>query len=389
MNLLAPSATVRGLVLAIAAAWSCAPAPAEGAVAVEIGTFENPTYVAVAPGEPDLLFVVERAGRIQVLKDERPLDASFLDISELVFGPPDTGAGGEQGLFSVAFPRNYDTSRRFYVAFTNNLGEFEVDEFQRFASTPLQADPSTRRVLLTIPHSGALNHYGGQMHFGPDDLLYISTGDGGNLTPPGEPARDLENLLGKILRIRPVAIGGRPYGIPQGNPFVGRAGRDEILAYGLRNPWRFSFDRGRIAIADVGQNQLEEVNFLHLRDAFGVNFGWPQFEGNLVFDNTRPGPDPATFPMFVYDHTEDRCAIIGGYVVRDPNLPELWGRYVYGDSCTGEVRSFVPRVDVQQAALDAPTGITLPGLSTFGEGFGGKVYAAQIAGGVWRLAPGP
>jgi len=213
------------------------------------------------------------------------------------------------------------------------------------------------------------------------------------LTPAGEPARDLESLLGKILRIRPVETGGRPYGIPAGNPFVGREGRDEIFAYGLRNPWRFSFDRGRIAIADVGQGLQEEVNLLPNRDASGVNFGWPQFEGDLVFDSTRPGPDPATFPLFVYDHSDGRCAIIGGYIVRDPSLPALRGRYLYGDSCTGEIRSFIPwtipQTGEQVAVRDVPAGITLPRLSTFGVGFGGKIYAAQISGEVWRLDPPP
>lgn len=354
---------------------------------VFLGTFENPTYVSVAPGEPDLLFIVERPGAIRLLRKEHRLPLPFLDIRNLVRGPPDVGAGGEQGLFSMAFAPDYAQTRRFYVAFTNNNGDIEIDEFRR-SPNPERANPNTRRILLTIPHPGAQNHNGGQLHFGPDGFLYISTGDGA-ISPPGENARKLNNLLGKILRINPLPGGARPYGIPGSNPFVGQAGRDEIFAYGLRNPWRFSFDGTRIAIADVGQTRQEEVNFLPLADARGANFGWPQYEGKLVFDDMRRGPDPATFPMFVYNHNAGRCAIIGGYVVHNANLPALDRRYIYGDACTGEVRSFFPRVGTQEAVGDRAAGITLPGLSSFGQGFHGRIYTAQINGRVNRLAPPP
>ena len=277
--------------------------------------------------------------------------------------------------------------RRFYVAFTNNNASIEIDEFLRSPTNPERADRTSRRFLLRIPHRGASNHNGGQLAFGPDGLLYISTGDGGNLTPPGEPARQVNSLLGKILRINPAPNGASPYTIPSTNPFVGKTGRDEVFAYGLRNPWRFSFDRSNIAVADVGQNNLEEVNFLPVTAASGVNFGWPQFEGNAVFDNARPGPAPATFPLFVYPHDAGRCAIIGGYVVRNPGLPQLNGRYIYGDACSGDVRSFIPRVAAQRADDDRSAGLSLPGLSSFGLGFGGRIYTVQIDGQVSRLAP--
>jgi glucose/arabinose dehydrogenase len=334
---------------------------------------------------------VERAGQIQVLQDERRLAAAFLDIRDLVLGVPDAGAGGEQGLLSVAFAPDYATSGRFYVAFTRGDGALEIDEFRRSASNALRADRATRRILLVIPHPGAKNHNGGQLQFDPaDGLLYISTGDGGALSPPGEPARDLNSLLGKILRINPLPAGPRPYSIPSDNPFVGKVGRDEIFAYGLRHPWRFSFDGKRLAIADVGQTRREEVNFLNTTDAAGVNFGWPQYEGELVFDNARPGPHPPKFPILTYSHTGGRCAIIGGYVVRDPSLPTLKGRYLYGDTCTGEVRSFIPNVGAQKARDDKPTGINVPGLSSFGRGFKGQIYFAQVTGNVSRLeAVGP
>lgn len=386
-KILAKSVTaIVALLSGVFAAAQAYAAPA--ASLVFLGTFQDPTFITVAPGAANLVFVVERPGMIRLLRNEQRVTRPFLDIRNLVLAPPDTGAGGEQGLFSMAFAPDYAQSRRFYVAFTNNNGEVEIDEFLRMAGNAERADRMTRRVLLTIPHPGATNHNGGQLAFGSDGFLYISIGDGaGGRSPTGENARDLNALLGKILRIKPLAVAGRPYTIPTSNPFVGRAGRDEIFAYGLRNPWRFSFDGTRLVIADVGQSSREEVNFLPLPDARGVNFGWPQFEGDLVFDNSRPGPDPATPPMFVYDHSAGRCAIIGGYVVHNATLPDLDGRYIYGDACTGEVRSFLARPGVQQAVGDRSAEINLPGLSSFGQGFNGKIYAAQISGRVNRLAP--
>jgi glucose/arabinose dehydrogenase len=356
---------------------------------ISLGNFESPTYITVAPGETDLLFIVERAGVIRLLRNEAPVAQPFLDIRQLVLGRPDGAAAGDQGLFSLAFPANYHTTRRFYVAFTLANGALEISEFQRNAASRLRADASTRRVLLTIPHPGSPIHNGGQLQFGPDGLLYISTGDGGVLTPLGEPARRLDNLLGKILRINPTPSGARPYTIPPSNPYVGRGGRDEIYAYGLRNPWRFSFDGNRIAIIDVGENTQEEVNFLGVPAARGVNFGWPQFEGRAVFDNTRPGPDPATRPMFIYRHDGRTCAIAGGHVVHNASLPALDGRYIYADFCTGRIRSFIPNVATQRAQDDRPAGIILQNLSSFGVGFDGRLYTTQIDGAVSRFASPP
>ena len=386
-----PNGIIGALVTALFVAFELCnggtPAAADDASAVLIGNFDSPTHIAVAPGQPRLLFVIERPGRIQVLRDELLLPRPFLDISDLVLGQPDPGAGNEEGLLSVAFPPNYDSSGRFYVIFTNNNGNIELNEFMRSANNPARANRPSRRVVLRIPHPDATNHNGGQLQFGPDGLLYISIGDGGAGPPRGEPARKLNSLLGKILRIDPVPGPTGAYRIPRSNPFVGGGGRDEIFAYGLRNPWRFSFDGGRIAIGDVGQFRREEVNFLRLRDAAGANFGWPQYEGDLVFDNTRPGRHPPTFPILVYGHGGNRCAVVGGYVVRDPNLPALVGRYLYGDACTGVIRSFIPRVGVQQAADDRAIGLALPRLSSFGQGFNGKLYTTQVTGEVSRLEP--
>jgi hypothetical protein len=350
---------------------------------VQLGTFQNPLYIAVAPGEPRLLFIVEQPGRIQVLRDEAPLAHPFLDIRDIV-----NFDGDERGLLSVAFPPDYAASGRFYVAFNNRTGDVELDEFRRSANRATRADRASRRKILTVKHRGASNHNGGQLQFGPrDGLLYWSTGDGGELTPRGWPAPDLHNLLGKILRIDPLPSGGREYSIPADNPFLGRDARGEIYAYGLRNPWRFSFDDRDMIIADVGQGTEEEVNFLRTEDVAGVNFGWPQYEGTRLFDDSQPGEDPPTFPIFTYDHDNGGCAVIGGYVVHDPNLPALGGRYLYGDLCTGDVRSFVPHVKTQHAKRDRSIGVVLPNLSGFGQGFAGAIYLAQIDGGVWRLVP--
>jgi glucose/arabinose dehydrogenase len=373
-------------VLAAMSGLACGPpAAAQMAQAVQIGTFDRPVYVAVAPGERRLLFIVEQGGRVRVMRGNATLARAFLDISDIVRAPGDAGAGGEQGLFSIAFAPDYAATRRFYVAFTNQRGALEIGEFRRSAGDAARAIRASRRMVITIPHPGAQNHNGGQLQFGPDGLLYISTGDGGN-APAGETSRSLRSLLGKILRIDPRPQGSRPYRVPSDNPFRGE-GRGEIFAYGLRNPWRFSFDGQRIAIADVGAARREEVNFLRLTNASGANFGWPQYEGNLLLDNSRPGPDPPVFPMFSYAHSAGRCAIIGGFVARDPGLPRLMGRYLYGDLCTGQVRSFIPDVAGQVARNDRAVGVTLPGLTGFGLGHGGKLYLTQTSGAVSRLAP--
>ena len=387
----------RPVVAAAAALMLCAlpgsaalPASASAAVtAVQIGSFDNPTYVADAPAFPRLLFVVERGGQIEVMRDEVPRSTPFLDISSIVLASGEPGAGGEQGLLSVAFPGDYADSGRFYVCFTNTNGDVEVDEFRRSATNPLRADPASRRQVIVVPHPFASNHNGGQLQFEPQGrLLFVAIGDGGAGQSANAP--DLSSLLGKLIRINPVvANDGRPYRIPTSNPFLGRAGRDEIFAYGFRNPWRFAFDSWRIAIGDVGQTGWEEVDLLSTSDARGANFGWPEYEGNELFNPGLPGQDPVTFPIHTYSHAGGACAITGGFVVRDPELSELTGRYLYGDFCTGQLRSFRPKLSTGQAQGDAPVGVVAPQLSSFGEGVGGQIYFARLTGGVYRLEPVP
>ncbi|MEJ8572717.1 PQQ-dependent sugar dehydrogenase [Microbaculum marinum] len=340
--------------------------------------------VTGAPGFRKLVFVVEQGGTIRVLRKETPLDRPFLNISKRVLGPPDDDAGNEQGLLSMAFAPDYGRSGRFYVAYTSRTGDLEIEEFRRSARSGRRADRSSRRHILTVPHRDAPNHNGGHLQFGPDGYLYISTGDGGGTGDPRDNARRTDRLLGKILRIDPTPGRKRPYRIPRSNPFRGKPGLDEIYAYGLRNPWRFSLHGNKIFVADVGQARWEEINSLRRVRAAGANFGWPQYEGKAVFDADRPGADPVTFPALVYSHDDGGCSVTGGYVVTDPTLPDLAGRYLYADFCLGELRSFIPR---RGARDDKPVGLTVAFPTSFGIGPKGRVYVAQVDGAVLRLAP--
>jgi glucose/arabinose dehydrogenase len=351
--------------------------------ALLVDTFDSPVYVTGAPGEAALLFVVEQTGAIRVLENEVTQTLPFLDLASMI------SSGGERGVLSMAFPADYQTSRLFYVAFTNPTGDVEVDEFKRAANNPKRAVLGSRRKVISIRHRDASNHNGGQLQFGPDGYLYISIGDGGDLTPRGWPAPDLKELRGKILRIDPRQHGAKPYRIPPDNPYVASSNRHEIYAYGFRNPWRFSFEGNRIAIADVGQSTEEEINYLNVGAAKGTNFGWPQYEGKVKFDDTQPGADPPKFPMLVYTHNGGRCAVIGGYISHDPKIPALEGNYIYGDLCDGKIRSMVPNVATQKATDLRLLGITATNLSSFGRGPHNRLYFTQVSGELSRIAPPP
>jgi glucose/arabinose dehydrogenase len=349
-----------------------------------IGNFDNPTYVAGAPGFPKLLFVVEQPGRVEVLRGGHRLNHPFLDISNLV------GFGGERGLLSIAFPPNYKRSGDFYVYYTDRAGNIRVDEFQR--GRPTRADPSSRRNVIEIPHPVNANHNGGQLQF-LGDLLYFGTGDGGSGGDPPNNAQNKESLLGKLLRIDPRPSNGKPYSIPADNPFVGpTGGRDEIYSYGLRNPFRFSFDtttgQPRIAIADVGQNRFEELDYTTISAATGANFGWDAFEGFHPYEEENSGtPDPGgtTKPIMAYSHGRDggSCTIIGGYVVNAGGPPSLQGRYLYADYCSGIVRSLVPHL--HHAGDDRRTGLTVASPTSFGEDDRGRIYVCSQEGPVFRI----
>jgi glucose/arabinose dehydrogenase len=347
---------------------------------VPVGRFDAPLYVTSPPGDRSRIMVVEQGGRIMVVRNGRKLARPFLDIRSRVI------SGGEQGLLSVAFPPDYASSGRFYVYYTDRGAQERIVEFRR--ASPDRADRSSARLVLRMADPEP-NHNGGLMLFGPDGLMYVGTGDGGGANDEHGArgnAQSLDSLLGKILRIDPRASGDRPYTIPDGNPFVVQPGaRGEIYAYGLRNPWRFSFDRrtGDLTIGDVGQDEIEEIDFVRRDQGRGANFGWRPFEGRRRnFDEPAPG---AVAPVITHSHAAGFCSITGGYIVRDPTVPSLLGRYVYGDFCEGRIRSARLRAGV------ATTGRALslrrvPSLSSFGEDAAGRVYVTSLSGPVYRLA---
>jgi glucose/arabinose dehydrogenase len=345
---------------------------------VSIGRFASPTYVTAPAGDRDRVFVVEQRGTIRVVRDGRELDRPFLDIRRIV------SCCGERGLLSMAFPPDYATSRLFYVYFTGGGGDIVVREYRASADDPDLAAGGSGRTVIRIRHRRFANHNGGQLQFGPDGFLYVGTGDGGGAGDILRNAQDRRSLLGKLLRIDPRRSGSRSYRVPRDNPFRGRRGRRQIYAYGLRNPWRFSFDRetGDLTIADVGQNAVEEVNFVRRGRGRGANFGWNRFEGRRRFRRGRaPGHVPPVLQRF---HSQGNCTIIGGYVVRDRALGGLYGRYVYGDLCDARLRSAVLRPG--RARGDRRIGVRVRSLSSFGEDGLGRVYAVSLGGAVYRLA---
>jgi glucose/arabinose dehydrogenase len=346
---------------------------------VSVGRFSAPTYVTAPAGDRDRLFVVEQRGTIRVVRAGRKLGRPFLDIRRLV------SCCGERGLLSMAFPPDYDSSRLFYVYFTGGGGDIVIREYRASADDPDAAAGGSGRTVLRQRHRRFANHNGGQLQFGPDGLLYIGTGDGGGAGDSLRNAQNRRSLLGKLLRINPRRAGRREYRVPRSNPFRGRRGRRQIYSYGLRNPWRFSFDRetGDLTIGDVGQNAVEEIDFVRRGRGRGANFGWNRFEGRRRFSRGRaPGHVPPVLQRF---HSQGNCTIIGGYVVRDRALGDLYGRYVYGDLCDGRLRSAQLRPG--RARGDRRIGVRVRSLSSFGEDGLGRVYAVSLGGTVYRLAP--
>lgn len=362
-------------------------ARAKGGVALKkIGNFDHPVYIAAAPSFPKLLFVVEQPGRIVVLSGGKRLSRPFLDLRASVGYD-----GGERGLLSVAFPADYRQSGSFYVYYNDSAGNIRVDEFKRSSAT--RAMPSSQRRVIEIPHPVNANHNGGQMQF-LDGLLYFGTGDGGAGGDPPNNAQNKEVLLGKLLRIDPRPSGGQPYSVPSSNPFVGKPGRDEIYSYGLRNPFRFSFDtvsaqQPRIAIGDVGQNQFEELDYTTVAAASGANFGWDALEGFAPYTDESSGtadPGGTIKPIFAYSHSRaGSCSITGGYVVSDPSLRSLYKRYVYADFCEGELRSLAPHL--KRASSERKLGLAVASPTSFGEDDAHHLYVASLEGPVFRLVP--
>jgi glucose/arabinose dehydrogenase len=352
-----------------------------GVQLTKLGDFDQPLYVAQPDDGSGDLYVVEQTGRIQRLPGGDGEPETFLDLSGEV------SCCGEQGLLSVAFPPDYADSGRLYVDYTNTDGDTRVVEYRRSSGDPPVADPGSAREVLAVDQPYA-NHNGGLLLFGPDGDLYVGLGDGGSAGDPERNGQDLGTLLGKILRLDPHPSDGTPYTVPKDNPFVQRdfasAESYLIYSYGLRNPWRFSFDRktGDLWIGDVGQDTLEEID--GVRDGSGANFGWSAFEGTDRFNEDQEAPH-AVPPVLVYGRDRG-CSVTGGYVVRDPELASLYGRYLYGDYCEGELRSFTAKPEAE-ASDDTALGVEVPSLSSFGEDTEGHVYATSLEGRVYRLDP--
>lgn len=343
---------------------------------VRVARFEHPVEVKSAPGFPGMLFVVEQQGRVMIVRNGKKLTKPFLNITPRV-----KYEGGEQGLLSVAFPPDYRRSKKFYVYYNDKAGDIRVVEFRR--RTPVRAAQNAARNVITIRHRENANHNGGQLQFLGRDL-YFGTGDGGGAGDEPGNAQNLNSLLGKLIRIDPRQSGRRPYTVPSTNPFVSRSGRDEIFSYGLRNPFRWSFDRisssrkVRIAIGDVGQDAFEEVNYLNLSRARGGNFGWNLREG---FEPYKGGGSGTIKPSTVLPHPPN-CSVIGGLVVRDRSLPALRGRYVFTDFCNGKVLSFKPRLG---RVAGRPTGLNIPSVSSFGESLRGALFVTSLDGSLYRI----
>jgi glucose/arabinose dehydrogenase len=354
-------------------------AAATGVRLRRVGSFDQPTYLAAPPGDRARRFVTEREGQIVLLRGKRR--STFLDVASRV------ETGGESGLLSMAFHPGYARNRRYFVYYVANDGALTIFQFRATASGNATR-PGSGRLVMRVPHP-RFNHKGGQLQFGPDGMLYAGFGDGGGSGDPDRNAQDLGELLGKIVRIDPRPGGG--YRVPAGNPFRGRAGaRGEIFAYGLRNPYRFSFDRatGDLAIGDVGQDEVEEIDLLPSAPdgkgpRGGANFGWPAFEGASRF---RSGNLPGHVgPVLERSHDQGGCSITGGYVLRDRALGALRGSYVYGDLCDAGLR--VARLRPGGATGDRALGPRVPQVVSFGEDSRGRVYVVSLAGPVYRLAP--
>ncbi len=346
----------------------------------------EPLYLAAPTGD-DRLFVVEQPGRIRIIDDNTLLPTPFLDITDIV-----RDTSNEQGLLGLAFHPDYETNGRFFVNYTatDPRSDTVVAEYT-VSSDPNVANP-TGEILLTFDQPES-NHNGGMLAFGPDSYLYVGTGDGGGADDQHGPdgnGQNLNTLLGKMLRID--VDGGSPYGIPADNPFATAGGLPEIWAYGLRNPWRFSFDAltGDVYIADVGQDLIEEVN-VQPADAAGVNYGWRIMEGTDCFQAGSCDTNGLVQPVHEYPHTQGRQSITGGYVYRGTCFPDIQGRYFFGDFAGEQIYTFEYAAGAISNLEDITDGIDpnsdIAGLTSFGEDGFGELYVVSRNGKVFKIVP--
>ena len=353
------------------------PTPSLVATPVAQG-LSNPLYLTSPPGDARL-FIVEQGGTIRISENGSLLPDPFLDLSGAI------SSGGERGLLSLAFHPDYASNGTFYVDFTNADGNTRVVRYAVSAANPDRADPASGDTILAV-HQPFANHNGGLLLFGPDGMLYVGLGDGGSAGDPNGNGQDPTTLLGTILRLD--VDGGSPYAIPPDNPFAGSSsGRGEIWAYGLRNPWRFTFDptAGLLYIADVGQSDWEEVDVAPA-DSAGVNYGWNIMEGDHCYSASscdRTGLEP---PVLEYGHDEG-CSITGGLVYRGQAMADLQGTYFYSDYCSGFLRSF--RYENGTAGEERSWDVgDLGRVLSFGRDAAGEIYVLSSNGTVYRLEPG-
>ena len=351
-----------------------------------VGGLERPVFLAEPDDGSGRLFVVEQPGRIRTVVDGVVAPDPFLDITDRV------ESGGEQGLLSVAFHPEFAENGQFFVGYTSQAGEGAgdntVSRFTVSEDDPSRADPASEEVLLAIADPYP-NHNGGLLLFGPDGMLYVGLGDGGASGDPEGNAQDTGTLLGDILRLDVDGVeGDLPYAIPDDNPYAdGNGGRPEIWASGLRNPWRFSFDRetGDLWIADVGQNWIEEVNLQPATDQGGANYGWDALEGTSCFADDECDPEGFVAPVAEYTH-EFGCSVTGGHVYRGAEIEELVGIYLFGDFCSGLVWGLEPDGESGWTALGpVETGLNI---SSFAEDQSGNLYLLALDGTVYRLTRG-
>ena len=365
----------------------------EGVKLEKIGDVTAPTALVPRSGTTTL-YVAQQDGRVKAMAVDQQRDddgnvvrstyrldnAPILDISRSI------SSGGERGLLGLAFSSD---GRKLYVDYTDPDGRLTVDEYRMNDD---RVDTSTRRNIISVEHERG-NHNGGQIGFGPDGFLYIAMGDGGGGGDPDANGQNPGTLLGTILRIDPEGSSeGRPYGIPPGNPFAdGASGAPEVWTWGLRNPWRFSWDRTTkdLWVADVGQNSYEEINFLAHENGGagrGANMGWALMEGTHPYEGATP-PDGDVLPIFEYDRANGECSVTGGYLYRGSRLPGLAGVYLYADYCKDDIRGLLRKPDgsIEEASL----GITVPGgaITTFGQDADGELFVLSQAGGIFRLVP--
>jgi len=352
-----------------------------------IGGLNSPLAAVNAGDGSDRLFVVEQPGRIRIVRDGTLVETPFLDIRGRIL------SGGERGLLGLAFAPDYPTDPRLFVDYTDLKGNTVVSSFNVPGASPDQADPGSERILLHIDQPFP-NHNGGDIDFGPDGDLYIAMGDGGSGGDPLGNGQSLTTLLGKLLRIRvgPADGSGPAYTIPPDNPFATDPGaKPEIRAYGLRNPWRFSFDRatGDLWIGDVGQGAWEEVDVIRASDPASVapNFGWNVMEGRHCYSADPCNKDGLVLPVAEYDHSLG-CAIVGGYVARDPSQPAMYGGYFYADDCSGNIWA----LDAARPEAHVPVLVLESGkaISSFGEDAAGRLYVTDLgAGQLLRIVAAP